>query len=103
MITFSKGDPTPFTDYIVMDDGSYRENDMVRICSVKNIYVCSMQLQAYYVKNKLFLLEVPNMSEPIKEYDPKTFAVKVSKVTAEDLKIVIDPKDVKETKAVAHD
>ena len=51
-----------------------------------------MNIQAYYVKNKMFLLEVPNTSEPIKEYDPKTLETKVSKVTAEDLKIAIEPK-----------
>ena len=70
MIKLLKGDPTPFSGYVVMDDGNYQDTDLVRICKLTDVHVCAIQMQANFVKNKTILLD--NGKEKAEVYDPKT-------------------------------
>ena len=96
MIKLTKGDPTPFTGYVVMDTGVYSETDQVRVCHQDNVYSCVLQIQANYIKNKEFVLETA--THKTEAFNPKLETlteVVIEKEVKEEVKVE-EPIKIKE-------
>ena len=57
MIHFEKGDETVLEGLIVMDTGDYEDDAEVRLSRAENVYECVITVQAYYAKNKKWVVK----------------------------------------------
>jgi hypothetical protein len=60
MITFEKGEETPWEDIIIKEGGEFNETDLVSVCWAKDPYYSAAEIQANFIKYGVFVFRNKN-------------------------------------------